>query len=115
MATDRTLLTVADLVNRAAAVVDPTGDDPGVAELVVRYEDDDAPVRGVLENIEEHLRWGADEDPPVVLAQAVALYLAHRPDAIETDAEQLLQLATRAEFDGQPPETVARWLDERAA
>ena len=115
MATDRTLLTVADLVHRAAAVVDPAGDDPGVAELVERYEDDDAPVRGLLEDIEGHLRWGADEDPPVVMAQAVALYLAHRPEEITDDPDKLLRLAARAEFDGKPPETVARWLDERAA
>jgi len=115
MPTDRTLITVSDLVRRAAAIVDPDGDDPAVVELVTRFEDDDEPVRGVLDQLEERLAWGADEDPPIVMTQALMLYLAHRVDEIDDDPEALLRLAARAEFDGQPPEPVTAWLEQRGA
>ena len=41
------------------------------------------------------------------------LYLGHRPDQIDDDEEDLLRLAARAEFDGNPPERVTAWLRER--
>jgi hypothetical protein len=113
MPTDRSLITVSDLVRKAVAIVDPQGEDPAVVELADRFGDDDKPVRGVLDDLEERLAWGADEDPPVVMAQALVLYLAHRPDEVEDDPEDLLRLAARAEFDGSPPEPVAAWLRER--
>jgi hypothetical protein len=115
MPTDRSLITLSDLVRRAAAIVDPGGDDPAVVELVTRFEDDDEPVRGVLDGLEERLAWGADEDPPIVMAQALVLYLGHRLDEYEEDETELLRLAARAEFDGQPPDTVVAWLEERGA
>jgi hypothetical protein len=113
MPTDRTLITVSDLVRRAAAIVDPQGDDPAVVELTQSHDDDDEPVRGVLDQLEERLAWGADEDPPVVMAQALVLYLAHRLDEVDDDPEDLLRLAARDEFDGSPPEAVVAWLSER--
>jgi hypothetical protein len=115
MPTDRSLISLSDLVRRAAAIVDPGGDDPAVVELVTRFEDSDEPVRGVLEQLEERLAWGADEDPPVVMTQALVLYLGHRLDEYEDDDTELLRLAARAEFDGRPPERVAAWLEERNA
>jgi hypothetical protein len=115
MPTDRSLITLSDLVRRAAAIVDPGGDDPAVVELVTRFEDDDEPVRGILDQLEERLAWGADEDPPIVMAQALVLYIAHRLDEYEGDDEELLRLAARAEFDGSPPQTVSAWLAERGA
>jgi hypothetical protein len=113
MPTDRTLITVSDLVREATAIVDPQGNDPAVMELADRFGDDDEPVRGVLDTLEERLAWGADEDPPVVMAQALVLYLGHRLDEVEDDPEDLLRLAARAEFDGNPPEPVVAWLKER--
>jgi hypothetical protein len=113
MPTDRTLITVSDLVRRAAAITDPQGDDAAVVELTSRHDDDDEPVRGVLEELEERLAWGADEDPAVVMTQALVLYLGHRLDEVDEDAEDLLRLAARAEFDGSPPEPVSAWLRER--
>src|SRR3954453_7962629 len=110
MPTDRTLISLADLVLRAAAIVDPDSEDPAVAELVARHGDADEPVRGILDSLEERLAWGADEDPAVVMAQAGILYLAHRLDEVDDDPERILQLAARSEFDGEPPEEVARWL-----
>jgi hypothetical protein len=113
MPTDRSLITLSDLVRRAGAIVDPDGSDPAVVELLTRFEDDDEPVRGVLDQLEERLAWGADEDPPIVMAQALVLYLGHRLDEIEDDPEELLRLAARAEFDGNPPEPVTAWLEGR--
>jgi hypothetical protein len=111
MTTDRTLITLSDLVRRAGAIVDVDGLDEGVAAFVLSHEDDDIPVRGILEDLEERIAWGADEDPPVVMAQAVVLYLAHRLDEIDDDAESILALAARSEFDGVPPQPVAEWLE----
>jgi L-aspartate oxidase len=54
-----------------------------------------------------------DEDPVAVMTVAVATYLAYRRTELERDREHLLRLAARAEFDGKPPEHVARWLAEQ--
>jgi hypothetical protein len=113
MPTDRTLITLSDLVRHATAIVDPGGDDPAVVELATRFEDADEPVRGILDQLEERLAWGADEDPPIVMAQALVLYLAHRLDEVDDDPEELLRLAARAEFDGHPPEPIVAWLEAR--
>src|ERR671928_776869 len=99
MPTDRELITLSDLVRRAAAIVDPPGDDAAVEEFAVRFEDADQPVRGQLDGLEERVMWGVDEDAPIVMAQAVTLYLAHRLDEVEDEPERLLRLAARAEFD----------------
>jgi hypothetical protein len=52
---------------------------------------------------------------PVGLAygRTVATYLAFRRDEIDDDPEDLLRLAARAEYDGQPPGNVRAWLDEQ--
>jgi hypothetical protein len=111
MTSDRTLITLSDLARRAGAIVDVDGLDDAVSAFVLRHEDDDVPVRGILEGLEERISWGADEDPPVVMAQAVVLYLAHRLDEVDDDADEILALAARAEFDGNPPAAVREWLD----
>jgi hypothetical protein len=113
MPTDRDTITLSDLVRRAAAIVDPPGDDPAVEELAVRFEDADQPARGQLEGLEERLQWGADEDAPIVMAQAVTLYLAHRLDDFDNTPEHILLHAARAEFDGAPPENVRAWLADQ--
>jgi hypothetical protein len=112
MNNDRTLISLSDVVRRAAAVVDPDGADEGVVQFVTRHEDDDAPVRGLLETLEERIRWGADEDPPVVMTQALVLYLAHRPDEMQQDPDQLLRLAAQAELVDDPPVRIDGWLSE---
>src|SRR6476659_5312638 len=98
MPTDRDLITLSELVRRAAAIVDPPGEDAAVEEFAVRFEDADQPVRGVLE--------GLEEDAPIVMAQAVTLYLAHRLDDLDNTPEHILRHAARAEFDGRPPENI---------
>jgi hypothetical protein len=54
-----------------------------------------------------------DEDPAATMAAAVATYLAYRRTELDDDREQLLRLAARAEFDGNPPEPVATWLAQQ--
>jgi hypothetical protein len=113
MPRDRTLITLSELVSEAATIVDPTGVDPAVSELVARYEDADEPVRGILQQLEERLRWGADDHPPVVVAQALVLYLGHRPEESQDDPDTLLRLVARAEFHELPDPTIAQWFQER--
>ena len=67
-------------------------------------------MRGILDSLEERLDWGVDEDPSVVMAQAVVLYLAHRLDEVDGDPDEILKLAARSEFDGKPPEAIEAWL-----
>ena len=107
-------ITISDLVRRAAEAVDPDNTDPAVAEFEERYEDDDAPATG-FENLEERIGFGADDEPAVTMAQAIVLYLAHRRDMVDDDPvdEELLTLAARAEFAGDPPQPVADWLSDR--
>ncbi len=110
METDRSLITLSDLVRRASSIVDPDGTDPAVNEFQLRYEDADEPVRGILDGLHERIAFGADEDAAVVMAQALVLYLAHRVEQVNHDGLSLLRLAARSEFDGQPPEPVVDWL-----
>jgi hypothetical protein len=112
MPSDPATLTISELVRHAGAIVDPDGDDEAVVEFVTRYEDDDKPVRGLLGSLAEHIAWGADENPAVIMAQAVVLYLGHRPGELHDDPVRVLRLAARAELDGRPPQPVAEWLSE---
>ncbi len=110
MPNDPDTITLSEIVRRAAAIVDPPGEDAAVGEFTLRHEDADQPVRGMLDGLQERILWGADEDAPIVMAQAVTLYLAHRPEDLENTPEHILRHAARAEFDGHPPENVTAWL-----
>jgi hypothetical protein len=107
--------TLAEVVHRAVEVCDPTGADATLAQLLERFEDRDEPVTAV-EDVEQELAEGKgaldpqDEEPALLMATAVAVYLAHRRTEIDADREELLRLAARAEFDAHPPESVAAWL-----
>jgi hypothetical protein len=98
-------------------VADPTGEF-GVADLLPPVEDADEPVTG-HRDIERELAElkgridPQDEDPAVMMAVAVATYLAFRRDEIDDNREDLLRLAARAEYDGKPPDNVRAWLDEQ--
>jgi hypothetical protein len=111
-------LTVAELVRRAVAICDPDDDDANLGEFEVQLEDDDEPV-SAAENLDKRLA-GAEEDadallekPAVMMATAVALYLARRPDEMRGDPEHVLRLAARAEWKGDPPDAVLDWLSAR--
>jgi hypothetical protein len=110
--------TLAEVVRRAAEACDPDGAEEGPWELVERLEDRDEPIT-TFEDVTEELAEarGAvdpqDEDPAVVMTVAVATYLAFRRDEMDSADDELLRLAARAEFDGNPPPPVSDWLRER--
>jgi hypothetical protein len=110
--------TLFDVVHRAVSVVDPAGDQEGPSQLLARFENRDEPVTA-FEDVPTLIaeQKGAidpqDEDPPVVMAAALATYLAFRRDEMDDDPDELLRLAARAEFDGNPPDAVRGWLSER--
>src|SRR4051812_45428914 len=96
--------TLADVVHRAAEVVDPEGHADGVWDLLRRFEDRDEPVTAeAAADVELEIAEakGAidpqDEDPAVVMTAAVATYLAYRRTEIDDDPDELLRLAARAE------------------
>ncbi len=105
-------LSLSAVVRRAAEIVDPDDEDGVVGDFELRFEDADEPVTS-YENLEERIGFGADEDPAVVMAQAVVLYLAHRRDEMGDDDGDILSLAARAEFKGNPPQSVQDWLADR--
>ena len=112
--------TVADLVRRAVEICDQDDRDPALGRFEEQFEDDDEPITAV-ENLEERLAWadeGVDytiENPAVSVANAVVLYLASkrgRPN-YDRDPRELMQLAARAQWHGDPPTSVADWLADR--
>ena len=117
MPTEPDPVTLAQLVHRAAEITDPAGADDDVTELMQRFEDADWPVSGILESIEQRMAEAAgtldpqEDSPGLQVAAAVAVYLAHRRDELDEDPSHVLRMATRAEFDGQPPANVANWLE----
>jgi len=117
MPADPEPVTLAQVVHRAVEVCEDSTSD-GLDELLQRFEDTDEPITAV-EDIEQLLdeRLGpidADEnDGALTMARAVIVYLAHRRDELDADPVELLRLAARAEFHGDPPEHAARWLADQ--
>jgi hypothetical protein len=109
--------TLFEVVQRAVQVTDPSGEF-GVADLLEPVEDADEPVTA-HEDIETELAElkgrvdPQDEDPAVMMAIAVATYLAFRRDEMDDDPGYLLRLAARAEYNGNPPDIVRAWLDQQ--
>ena len=118
MPTEPDPVTLAQLVHRAAEITDPDGADADVVALEQRFEDADWPVSGILDSIEQRMAEAAgtldpqEDSPALQMTAAVAVYLAHRRDEIGHDPVDVLRLAARAEFNGNPPANVANWLDE---
>jgi hypothetical protein len=111
-------ITLFEIVKRAVEIADPDDTDPRLGELLEQFEDADEPVTAI-QDLEERLaiaQEGADvelDDPAVAVASAVILYLAHRRDELGGEPEKILRLAARAEWQGDPPETVVEWLEDR--
>lgn len=118
MAAEPHPVTLAQVVHRAVEACDPDGASDALAALLERLEDDDEPITAV-EDVEERLDEAVnsvgdpDSEPDLAMAEAVAVYLAHRRDELEEEPVELLRLAVRAEFDGHPPPAVADWLSEQ--
>ena len=98
-------------------VTDPSGR-YGVGDLLRYVEDSDEPITAHAD-VETELAElkgrvdPQDEDPAVMMAIAAATYLAFRRDELTDDPDDILRLAARAEFDGNPPDNVRGWLEER--
>jgi hypothetical protein len=119
---DRRTPTVAELVRRAVEICDPDARDQDLGRFEQQLEDDDEPVTAV-ENLEERLALageGADyeiENPAISVAIAVVLYLASKRGQAQDGDEpnDLMRLASRAQWHGDPPASVANWLAARGA
>jgi hypothetical protein len=118
MPTEPQPLTLAQLVHRAAEVTDPDGADEDVTELAQRFEDADWPVSGILDGIEQRMAEAAgtldpqEDSPGLQMTVAVSVYLAHRRDELEHEPHDILRMAVRAEYEGNPPAGVANWLEQ---
>src|ERR671921_2660023 len=106
-------VTLAQLAHRAAEITAPAGADDDVVQLQQRFEDADWPVTGILDSIEQRMAEAAgtldpqEDSPALQMATAVAVYLAHRRDQMDQDPVDVLRMAARAEFNGNPPAHVA--------
>jgi hypothetical protein len=118
MPTEPAPLTLSQAVHRAVEVCDPAGTDADLADFLVRFEDADEPV-AAIEDIEQRLAEAAGaldpegDSPALQMAAAVATYLGFRRDEFDEEPDELLRLAARAEFNGNPPAAVANWLEEQ--
>ena len=107
--------TLADVVRRAVEICDPAGGSSDLERVLAHFEDRDEPITAIgdLDAEVSEARGVADPEgdvPAVTMALAVVLYLAHRRDELADERENVLRLAARAEFDGDPPPAVAGWL-----
>jgi hypothetical protein len=115
MPTNPQPITLFEIAKRAVEICDPDDGDPRLGELLARFEDADEPVTAI-ENLEERVAIAAEgvdvelEDPAVSMATATILYLARRRDELHDDPDKILRLAARAEWKGDPPESVLGWL-----
>jgi len=118
MATEPTPVTVFDVAKRAVDICDPSDSDGVLGDFLAQFEDQDEPITAVG-NIDERVAVASEgvdaevEDPAVQMAGAVIVYLAHRRDELDDDPDNILRLAARAEYKGEPPSFIADWLADR--
>src|SRR3982751_4391703 len=111
-------LTLAELARRAVEICDPQDEDAVLGDYLLQFEDADEPITAI-QNLEERVALAAEgvdadvADPSIAVANAVILYLAHRRDEFDDDPDDVLRLAARAEWRGDPPEVVRDWLTDR--
>ena len=118
MPTEPEPITVFDVAKRAVEICDPDGTEAALGDFLVQFEDSDEPITAVI-NLDERIAIASEgvdidvEDPAVQMAGAVMLYLAHRRDEVSDDPDDILRLAARAEYRGNPPEPITDWLSDR--
>ena len=118
MPTEPSPITLSAVARRAVQVCDPTDSDAVLGDYLIQFEDADEPITAI-QNLEERVALAAEgvdadvSDPSIACANAVILYLAHRRDEMDDDPADILRLATRAEWRGDPPEVVRDWLSDR--
>jgi hypothetical protein len=117
MPTEPQPVTLAQVVHRAVEACEDSSSQ-GLDELLERFEDADEPIAGIGD-VEARLtaEMGPvefdEDDGALTMARAVVVYLAHRRDELDEEPVELLALAARAEFHGNPPDHVARWLEQQ--
>ena len=113
-----TIPTVAEVVRDGAAIADPQGVDTVVTALFEAFEDDDRPATA-SENLVGELMETVDavdpdlDSPAARMAAASAFWLSTNPDH-EHEPERVLEASARLVCEGDPPEPVAAWLEERS-
>ena len=118
MPTEPRPVSLAEVVRRAAQVVDPDDVDAAVGDFERAFEDADEPVRAV-DDVEARVGTVlADLDPAVAngslsMMGAITNYLSFRRDELHGEPDELMVLAARAEWKGDPPDVVLDWLAER--
>src|SRR3954451_2259625 len=118
MPTEPHTATLFEVAKRAVEACDPQGTDGVLGDFLAQFEDADEPVTAI-QNLEERVAIASEgvdadvADPAVQMAGALILYLAHRRDEIGDDDEEILRLAARSEYRGEPPEFIANWLTDR--
>jgi hypothetical protein len=118
MPTEPEPVTLFDAAKRAVQVCDPEDRDAVLGDFLAQFEDADEPI-SAIQNVDERVAValeGVDfdvEDPAVQMAGAVIVYLAYRRDEVNDDPEDVLRLAARAEYKGDPPEPIRDWLADR--
>ncbi|HEY6398241.1 MAG TPA: hypothetical protein VIX82_12380 [Solirubrobacteraceae bacterium] len=116
MPTEPQPVMLSDVARRAVEACDD-GTSEGLDDVLARLEDADVPI-ATIEDIEATLDEmigpvDADEDPPLAIARSLIVYLRYRRDEVDADPIDLLRRAARAEFGDDPPESVARWLNQQ--
>ena len=118
MPTEPEPITLAEVARRAVEICDPEDTDAVLGDYFLQFEDADEPITAI-QNLEERIALAAEgvdaglDEPSIAVANAVILYLAHRRDEMDDDPADILRLATRAEWRGDPPEVVRDWLSDR--
>jgi hypothetical protein len=110
-------VSLAEVVRRAARIVDPDDEDAIIGDFQQAFEDDDEPVAG-LEDVQARVADVLSQLDPAVnngslsVAGAVTVYLSYRRDELHEDPRELIRLAARAEWNDEPPAAVTDWLDD---
>jgi len=110
-------VSLAQVVRRAAQIVDPDDEDAIIGDFQQAFEDDDEPVAG-LDDVQGRVAEVLSRLDPAVnngslsVAGAVTVYLSYRRDELHEDPRELIRLAARAEWNDAPPEAVVEWLDD---
>jgi hypothetical protein len=110
--------TLFEVAKRAVEICDPDDRDARLGDLLARFEDADEPITAI-QNLEERVAIAAEgvdeeiDDPAVSMAAATILYLAYRRDELHDEPEKILRLVARAEWKGDPPQSVLDWLADR--
>jgi hypothetical protein len=111
-------ITLFEVAKRAVEICDPDDHDGRLGDFLVQFEDADEPITAI-ENLEERVAIAVEgvdleiDDPAVSMAAATILYVARRRDELHDAPEKILRLAARAEWKGDPPDSVRDWLADR--